>query len=387
MISFYENFLLFANAAPPTAETVNTLTPSGWASMLCSVGAVTFAFVWCLTRVSKRNSTAETNRPAPAEQHGEHSETVAVSAVDCDGQDWEKVRTLNDLRHWNSPKTSLAVVGMPIAHSLSPRMHNAALNAINAPELAGWRYFKFEIPPDALGEALTLFHQHGFRGINLTLPHKVCALASLTRVDVFAAASGAANTLVREENGYAGYNTDGAGFVRALRETQGVTLENAVVVLLGAGGAARAIAASALDTGCRELWIGNRSAGRRAELLAQLREKKPDARATLHEFAMDAPPPAFPAGAVVVNATSLGLRDGDPSPLPAALWQRGMIAFDIVCGTGETAFLREARARGIPSVDGLPMLCWQGALAFELWTGRSAPVQVMLDALTRPPTR
>jgi shikimate dehydrogenase len=314
--------------------------------------------------------------------------------------DREKIFTLDDLRQWSRPGVSLAVLGSPIAHSRSPRMHNAALAELvaqGAAELADWRYYKFEVPPERLEEALPLFFERGFKGLNLTLPHKVLALPLLARLEESGAAAGAVNTLVAGPGGYTGHNTDGAGFARALREGLGVGLAGAVVVLLGAGGAARAIAATALREGCRELWIGNRDAGRLAALAECLRKSSPGADERLHFFRLgnagavaDAgagttalPGTALPREAVVINATSLGLKPGDPSPMPAGLhWQGQRAAVDIVYGTGETAFLRDARAAGVPAQDGSQMLCHQGALAFELWTGRTAPVGVMLRALS-----
>ncbi|MDR2845525.1 MAG: shikimate dehydrogenase [Puniceicoccales bacterium] len=302
------------------------------------------------------------------------------------GFDFERVHTLDDLRHWQRRETSLAVLGQPIRHSRSPRMQNAALDALapSVPSLAGWRYFKFEIEPENLGEALTLFHQHRFQGLNLTLPHKVLACEHVTRCEGIAGAIGAVNTLLREADGYAGYNTDGTGFERAVRETLGVALRGAAVVLLGAGGAARAVAAAALDGGCRALLLGNRGTERREALVALLNERFPataGAVPRVRGFSLEALPADIPADALVVNATALGLKPDDASPVPSAFWRSGMSACDIVYGAGETAFLREAREAGVVGTDGLAMLCWQGALAFELWTGRPAPVAVMMQAL------
>lgn len=312
-----------------------------------------------------------------------------MSAVPQDTPEGETVFTLNELRRWPRPGVSLAVLGSPIAHSRSPRMHNAALAALvkrGATEFADWHYYKFEVQPEHLGEALPLFFEHGFKGLNLTLPHKVLALPLLTRLEESGAAVGAVNTLVAGKSGYAGYNTDGAGFARGLRKELGVELRNAVVVLLGAGGAARAIAQTALLEGCRELWIGNRNATRLDALVARLRENEagrvPGAPGRLHPFLLDGAPCELPGDAIVVNATSLGLKSSDASPVPAGLHWRGQrAAVDIVYGKGETAFLHDARAAGVPAQDGSQMLCHQGALAFELWTGHPAPVEVMLAAL------
>jgi shikimate dehydrogenase len=308
-----------------------------------------------------------------------------MSAITRESPEWEKVFTLDDLHAWQRPGVSLAVLGSPIAHSRSPRMHNAALAALverGATELADWRYYKFEVPPERLESALPLFYQRGFRGLNLTLPHKVLALPLLARLEESGMAAGAVNTLVAGQGGYVGHNTDGAGFARALHEGLRVELRGADVVLLGAGGAARAIAAAVLRGGCRNLWIGNRDAGRLDALVEYLRTNTPGAAGSVHPFQLGGAPCDLPGEAVVINATSLGLRPGDPSPMPAGLsWRGQRAAVDIVYGVGETAFLRDARAAGVPAQDGSAMLCHQGALAFELWTGYPAPVEVMFRVL------
>ncbi|MDR2862364.1 MAG: shikimate dehydrogenase [Puniceicoccales bacterium] len=309
-----------------------------------------------------------------------------MSTTSFPGFDCEHVFTLADLEHWQRREPSLAVIGQPIGHSRSPRMQNAALAALagEAPELARWRYYKFEIAPQALPQALQLFHGHNFIGLNLTLPHKVLACAHVTHLAAAAAAAGAVNTLVRNPDGYTGHNTDGPGFARALLENPGAPLRDATIALLGAGGAARAIAATALSEGCSALWIGNRDSTRLETLLSALRKSFPEAAGRIRGFLLSAgiiPLPEIPTGAIVVNATSLGLKPDDPSPVPASFWRPEMCAYDIVYGSSETAFLRDARVAGAPGADGRSMLCWQGALAFELWTGRKAPVELMRQML------
>jgi len=321
-------------------------------------------------------------------------------------EDTGRVWRLEDLRRWRRDAPSLAVVGHPIAHSQSPRMHNAALDALRQsapagtpPPLAGWRYFKFDIAPEELPEALALFHANGFRGLNLTIPHKVAALTApgVTRITPRGAAAGALNTLARRDNGFAGDNTDGAGFVRALREDLGADAAGARFVIFGAGGAARGIAAAALAAGADAVWIGNRSRERLDALLVALNGALPAAAARARPFdpsreaeaVAEAAAGAFAGAVVAVNATPLGLRENDPSPVPAAarFWRRTFRACDIVVPPrgGDTAFLREARAAGAAgAADGRGMLCWQGVLAFEQWTGIEPPAAVMRAALAPP---
>lgn len=286
----------------------------------------------------------------------------------------EKVFTLADLRAWTRAEPSFAVLGKPIAHSLSPKMHDAALAAAarerSAPELAARRYFRFEIAPEELGEALPLFFAKNFLGLNLTIPHKVAALPQLKKISPEAEIIGAANTLARDDalGGWRGENTDGRGFARAAEMSLGVKLAGTRVVLLGAGGAARAIAATALAQGCASLTIVNRSRDR-AEALARalsgeakISVLSPD---EIRDFRGE-------GKTLVVNATPLGLKPGDPSPFPPELFRDGFAAYDTTYGAHVPALVAAARERGVPAADGRAMLAWQGALAFELWNGVTA---------------
>lgn len=290
----------------------------------------------------------------------------------------EKVYTLDDLRAWTRREPSFAVLGKPIAHSLSPKMHNAAFAAARErrPELAEHRYFRFEIAPEELAEALPLFFEKNFHGLNLTIPHKVAALPVLKKLSPEAEIIGAANTLVRDDalGGWRGENTDGRGFARAAEMQLGVKLAGTHVVLLGAGGAARAIAATALAQNCASLTIVNRSRERAEALAGALtKEKRHSCRFignTLPEIQEATGMSLLPC--LVVNATSLGLKPDDPSPLPPELLKNGIAVYDTTYGTHTSALVAAARERGVPAADGRSMLAWQGALAFELWTALPA---------------
>ena len=302
----------------------------------------------------------------------------------------EKVFTLADLRAWTRAEPSFAVLGKPIAHSLSPKMHDAALDAAarerSAPELAARRYFRFEIAPEELGEALPLFFAKNFLGLNLTIPHKVAALPLLKKISPEAEIIGAANTLARDDalGGWRGENTDGRGFARAAEMSLGVKLAGTRVVLLGAGGAARAIAATALAQGCASLTIINRSRDR-AEALARSLSGEATFQSLHENPSKEISLKRIPKISVlspdeirdfrgegktlVVNATPLGLKPGDPSPFPPELFRDSFAAYDTTYGAHVPALVAAARERGVPAVDGRAMLAWQGALAFELWNG------------------
>lgn len=281
----------------------------------------------------------------------------------------DPVLTLSDLAAWSRAGTSLAVLGHPIKHSISPPMHNAALAALATRDagFAAWKYFRFEVPPDDLPRALELLHAKCFRGVNLTVPHKVIAFDRVAQVDTAAQPVGAVNTLRWSAEGWHGFNTDGYGLASALRETLGRELSGAPVVLLGAGGAARGAAVECLQRGCASLWIANRTRENLDALLATL---TPVAGAIpLRGFAPADIPPNLPAGAIVINATSAGLRDTDPLPIEVDALPRPAAVFDMIYNPPKTALLRRAAMLGLPHANGLSMLVHQGAKALEIWSG------------------
>ena len=301
-----------------------------------------------------------------------------------------KICTLADLRAWNRVAPSFAVLGKPIAHSLSPEMHNRALAELaGTPEIrvpAGAEYFRFEIAPEELGEALPIFLEKKFLGLNLTLPHKVAVLPFLQEISPEAARIGAANTLVATANaensgtknspkrdGWRGENTDGRGFARAVQMQLGRALAGTPVVLLGAGGAARAIAATALAENCASLTIANRSRERREALADALRAHFPDFSEKIvarEPFGPADSPEDIPPHALIANATSLGLAPADVSPFPPELLRADCAVYDTTYAAAHTsALVAAARERGVPAANGLAMLAWQGALAFEIWNG------------------
>lgn len=292
----------------------------------------------------------------------------------------DPVLTLRDLDRRPAAGVSLAVLGHPIHHSLSPVMHHAALAAMARPrpEFAAWRYHRFDVPPADLPEALARFHAAGFRGLNLTVPHKVLALPHVAAVSPGARAAGAVNTLRWTPAGWEGHNTDGHGIAAGLHADLGLALGGRPVLLLGAGGAARGAAVECLARRCASLWIANRTAANLDRLFAQLRPLAGDI--PLHGFAPDAPPADLPAGAIVINATSAGLRAGDPAPIDLARLPRPAGVYDMIYNPPQTPLLRTAAALGLPSANGLSMLAHQGARALEIWSEAAVPVDAMLAA-------
>jgi len=256
-------------------------------------------------------------------------------------------------------------------------MHNAALaaEASSGRVPADWRYFRFDIPPSDLPRALTQLQARRFRGVNLTVPHKVMAFDLVKEIDFQARICGAVNTLLLTPGGWHGYNTDGYGLAAAVREIFGRELSGAAILLLGAGGAARGAAVECLSRGCASLWIANRTREHLDRLLVFLR---PLARGIPMRAWGDSTQP--PEGMIVVNATSAGLRPGDAPPIDLSLLPRPAAVMDMIYNPARTALLAHAERLGVPAANGMSMLAHQGAKSLEIWTGipaeRSAPVML-----------
>lgn len=260
-------------------------------------------------------------------------------------------------------RTRLGVIGWPVTHSLSPRIQNAALAAAGLPD---WRYQLLPVPPELLAETLAALPEAGFRGVNVTIPHKPAALALATAPSERAAAIGAANTLTFEADGeLVADNTDAPALIEALPEA--VTGGSALV--LGAGGSARAVVWALLNGGAGSIAVWNRSPERARRLCSELG---------------GTPVGAVGSADVLVNCTAVGL-DGSGSleglPVRAEDLDAYGCVVDLVYAEHGTALTRAARAAGRPVVDGLDLLVIQGALSFECFTGRNAPRPAMLAAV------
>ena len=293
--------------------------------------------------------------------------------------DTEKTYTLRDLEATEFSGTPLAVIGHPIQHSVSPAMHNAALAKLSATDsrFIDWVYYRFDIAPEDFAQALPLFHKRSFLGLNLTIPHKVQAMDLIKGVSPDAACMGAVNTLVWDELGYDGFNTDGYGLSRGLELDLGVSLKGANVILLGSGGAARAAAVQCVLSGCAQLYVGNRSPERLQDLMAVLGGMSGDV--PVQTFALSELPQDLPEQGVVVNATSLGLQLGDPAPIDVAQLPAGWKVYDMIYNPA-TALLEQAHARGLPIANGLSMLIHQGARSLEIWSHSTVDAHAMMTA-------
>src|SRR4051812_56629 len=258
------------------------------------------------------------------------------------------------------PLRRLGVLGWPVGHSRSPAMHEAAFRALG---LDGWRYQKLPVPPDLLADTLAALPRSGFVGANVTVPHKELALVLADEASGTAAAVGAANTLTFKADGtIAAENTDVPGLLAALP----TPVEGRRVLVLGAGGSARAAVFALATAGASEVSVLNRTHARAVDLAASLQAR-----------AVEAPE----AADVLVNCTSVGLGDPDAMPVDEAVLDSVGAVVDLVYRAGGTALIRAARERGLPCADGLEVLVQQGARSFTLWTDREAPVEEMRAAV------
>lgn len=261
-----------------------------------------------------------------------------------------------------------AIFGHPVSHSKSPAMHNAAFRhlAIDA------CYIAFDVEPHMLKEAVYAIRALNIKGLNITIPHKESVLEYLDQLSPEAEVIGAVNTIKNQEGSLLGFNTDGRGFIQSLTE-RGISVCGKKVLVLGAGGASKAVVYSLLKEGA-EVFIYNRTLDKALALIRQY-QSRPIELVTADRLSdkgfvgsMD----------IVVNTTSVGLQDNE-MPIAKELLLSKHVVCDLIYH--QTLLLKSAAERGCVTIDGSGMLLWQGVYAFEIWTGQKAPVEVMREAL------
>lgn len=269
----------------------------------------------------------------------------------------------------------VGLIGYPLGHSVSPSMQQAAFDHYKL----DLRYEAWETEPAQLGAIMERVRHPSTLGANITLPYKEAVLRLLDELDDLASQIGAVNTIVNREGRLFGYNTDAEGFLRALRQDGGFDPEGKRVVLLGAGGAARAASFALARAGVRSLVITDIIAERAQALASDLDSLGSAVSVSVAEHFIEALPPCD----LVVNCTPVGMKHSSTegqSPLDAELIPKGALVYDVVYNPIETPLLRDAKGAGARTLGGLAMLVYQGAMAFELWTGRAAPVDIMFEA-------
>ncbi len=280
------------------------------------------------------------------------------------------------MRDMVSGKTKLCgIIGDPVEHSMSPAMHNAAFRKLGLDYL----YLPFRVKREDLGKAIEGMKALNIRGLNVTIPHKVAVLRFLDKLDPLAEKIGAVNTIVNDNGVLIGHNTDAAGFLQALLKN-GIEPQGKNVVILGAGGASRAVSFILADRGANLVIINRLLELDWAEELADSLSRTFSREVAAMELNKKNLAGALEKTDILVNATSLGMSPNtDETPVTIDLLRPNLIVVDIVYNPIKTRLLREAEAAGAKTVSGVDMLIWQGAIAFEKWTGQQAPVELMKE--------
>ncbi|MFC4766283.1 shikimate dehydrogenase [Effusibacillus consociatus] len=276
----------------------------------------------------------------------------------------------------NQHLTLTGLFGHPVRHSRSPQMQNAAFREKGL----SFVYTVFDVLPERLEAAVESIRVLGMRGVNVTIPHKVDVMNYLDRITPEAEMIGAVNTIVNENGELVGHNTDGSGYVRSLIEETALSLPESKVLILGAGGASRAVAVSMALKGVKEIFIANRTREKGDELAARIASYCP-----AHSVSYEDLPSLTNQVQLVINTTSVGMSPNiEETPIDPSLLHEGLVVSDLIYNPRETLLLKEARQRGAQTHGGLGMFIYQGAEAFTLWTGVEAPIEVMRKQLEHP---
>jgi shikimate dehydrogenase len=266
------------------------------------------------------------------------------------------------------------IIGSPVEHTVSPAMQNAAFRSAGLDYI----YVPFPVKKGELGKAIEGMRALNIRGLNVTIPHKIEVIPFLDEIDALAEKIGAVNTIVNEDGNLKGYNTDASGFLRALLADK-IKPEGKNIGILGAGGAARAIAFILADRGAN-LTILNRHPGPASELADRINGYFRREVMAL-ELTKDNLKISLQTNDILVNTTSVGMTpDLKDTPVPVTYLKRRQVVFDIIYNPLKTRLLEGAEKRGAKTISGIEMLVWQGAAAFELWTGVKAPVEIMRES-------
>lgn len=275
--------------------------------------------------------------------------------------------------HINSHTILYGVFGDPVRHSKSPLMLNRAFAeaGINA------AYAAFHIQPGTLKDAINGIRALQFRGVNVTIPHKEEVMSYMDEIDEGARSIGAVNTVVNDGGRLIGYNTDGIGYIRSLKEETGLSLSGKKVLMLGAGGASRGVAYALAKDGASMIWFANRTVERAKDLASYT-----SAYTESGGIGFDGIEAIKGQVDIVVNNTPVGMHPNiNEVPIDTSWFHEGLVVSDIIYTPMETRLLREAKQKGAVTHSGLGMFIYQGAYAFEYWTGKSAPVEAMREAV------
>ncbi len=269
------------------------------------------------------------------------------------------------------------VFGYPVKHTLSPAMHNAGFQKLGLNSI----YLAFEVDPKRIKDALRALPALGVRGVNLTIPHKELCLPHIDEVSKEASLIKAVNTIVVKNERLIGYNTDGMGFIKAIREDLGFNPLRKKVFIIGAGGAGRAISMQLAMEGANCIWIYDCVKSKARRLASGIKAHFPDYN--IQAIEVDIKKFTFRGFSLLVNATPVGMKKSDPLLIDPSRLHSRIRVYDLVYNTGETRLIRAAKKRGLKAAAGLNMLLYQGAGSFRLWTGRRAPIETMQKAILK----
>ena len=275
----------------------------------------------------------------------------------------------------NGATKIVGLIGYPIEHTLSPVMHNRAFEYLDL----NYVYLAFPVRESNLKEALKGLSALGMVGVNVTLPYKEKVCEYLDEVTKEAKLTRAVNTIQVKGNSLIGHNTDGKGFVISLTQRTGINLEGKRVVIIGAGGGSRAVSIQLAQEGVARIILSDTIFDKARKLTTHLKKNIPQAEVSAAR--KEGLERAIKEADILINATPVGMRPDDPLPINPKLLHPNLLVYDLIYNPPQTKLLTEAKKAGAKTLNGMGMLLHQGALAFTIWTGREAPIEVMAQTL------
>ena len=278
-----------------------------------------------------------------------------------------------------SSKTQIfAVVGYPIDHSLSPLMHNASMKSLNFDGI----YLALNINPDDVVETLPVMKKIGFKGINLTIPHKEIVYSHLETLDESAKLFKSVNTILFEDDEIKGFNTDGYGFLKALGSSFGKEIDNDKVFILGCGGAGRTVALQSTKSKAESIWLADIDEDKILKLKDEILSLDPTMK-IYYSLNLDEQIDGCKDSNLIIQASPVGMKENEKSLFPSCAFNNNQRVFDLIYMYPETSFMKNAKQSGAEAANGLGMLLYQGEKAFRIWTNCEANQDVMMDVLSK----
>ena len=278
-----------------------------------------------------------------------------------------------------SSKTQIfAVVGYPIGHSLSPLMHNASMKSLNFDGI----YLALNINPDDVVETLPVMKKIGFKGINLTIPHKEIVYSHLETLDESAKLFKSVNTILFEDDEIKGFNTDGYGFLKALGSSFGKEIDNDKVFILGCGGAGRTVALQSTKSKAESIWLADIDEDKILKLKDEILSLDPTMK-IYYSLNLDEQIDGCKDSNLIIQASPVGMKENEKSLFPSSAFNNNQRVFDLIYMYPETSFMKNAKQSGAEVANGLGMLLYQGEKAFRIWTNCEANQDVMMDVLSK----